>query len=401
MTRHYDVIIVGAGPAGAAAAYFLAQAGLQVALLDKADFPRDKTCGDGLTPRALMLLQEMGVLAPIEAAAYRCNTITLRYSETGSYPLSLAGLNGLPDHILIMPRLQLDDRLRQHALSAGAAFFPQAKVVGLSHTPAAGVTVTSEAGEVWQGRLVILATGANTTLLPTLGIQARPHANLAARGYFENVEGLTDSVMLFFDGVQLPGYGWVFPVSATTANVGCGIFFESENSQVRELQRLVREHPYLRRILRNARQVGPLKGYPIRTDFSPAHSGNDWALVVGEALGLVNPITGEGIDYALESGQMAAKAILQGWAGQPAAGLARRYRAALNRHYRYQLLVNALMQRVYFRPGMLDRLLVNAHRSDYLRRAIVDACFGSANPLVMFSPRTFWELLQPIRSGLG
>lgn len=394
--RNYDVIIVGAGPAGSAAAYYLAKGGLNVALLDKSGFPRDKTCGDGLTPRAVKALEELNALDKVAGRAYRCNSITLRHSDAVEYKLSLSSLAGLPEHVLVLPRLVLDDLLRQHATEAGARFLPDSKVNTVTRASNGLAEVHIEGREPLRCALPIIATGANAKLLMDLGLlSGRPHVNLAARCYFENVEGLDDSVMLFFDGVRLPGYGWVFPTSPTSANIGCGVFIDDAMPQATQLRSLIETHPHLQRILRNAKQVGPIKGYPLRTDFSPSHSGSDWILVVGEAVGLVNPITGEGIDYALESAHLAAETILEQWKGAATPSIQRKYRAALAKKYRYQLALNHLAQRVYFRGKMLDALLTRTHKSDYLKRAIVDACFGSADPMVIFSPKTLWEVFGP------
>src|SRR5919109_5604577 len=110
----YDVAVIGAGPAGSTAAYFLARGGLRVALLDKFDFPRDKTCGDGLTPRALAVLDSMGVLSQIEQHAYPCVALTIRNSDEVTYRIDLSGPGDPPRRILIVPRLMLDDALHQH-----------------------------------------------------------------------------------------------------------------------------------------------------------------------------------------------------------------------------------------------------------------------------------------------
>src|ERR1041385_1645515 len=127
-TMPYDVAIIGAGPAGSTAAYFLARGGLRVALLDKFDFPRDKTCGDGLTPRALDVLDSLGVLPQIERSAYACRALTVRNSYEVTYRIELSGPNDPPRRILILPRLQLDDVLLKHAIKAGAHFIPDVKV---------------------------------------------------------------------------------------------------------------------------------------------------------------------------------------------------------------------------------------------------------------------------------
>jgi flavin-dependent dehydrogenase len=204
--------------------------------------------------------------------------------------------------------------------------------------------------------------------------------------------------MLFFDGVDKPGYGWVFPLAPGVANIGCGVFFDSSTPQPSHLARLVKEHPFLSRILKNARQVGPIKGYPLRTDFSPSLSGQGRILVTGESIGLVNPITGEGIDYALESAQLAAETVLRHWqVCLSPASLQKDYRRLLNSKFRIPFALGHFVQKVYFRDGLIDRILTRVEHRPYLHRVVVDACFGLVKPLNLFTPRTFWELLKPAK----
>lgn len=396
-TTHYDVAVVGAGPAGSAAAYFLARGGLRVALLDKFDFPRDKTCGDGLTPRALGVLDSMGVLPQIEPYAYECVALTVRNSDEVTYRIELSGPKDPPRRILIVPRLTLDDTLRQHAIEAGVQFFPQAKVENISYEENSSVQLGIEGGKALDSVLVVIATGANTALLRKTGLlKHTPPSNLAARAYFENVVGLDDTIMLFFDGVERPGYGWVFPTGAGTANIGCGVFFDSRTPQPSHLRHLIAHHPYLQRILKNARQVGPIKGHPLRTDYSKSVTGKDRILVTGEAIGLVNPITGEGIDYALESARLVADVIMNGWEDElsPPA-IQQKYRTALDKKFRFPFALGHLAQRLGFRDGIVDTMLRRIQHRPHLHRVVVDACFGLADPISVLTPRTFWEALTP------
>jgi len=396
MPENYDVIIVGAGPAGSATAYFLARGGLRVALLDKFDFPRDKTCGDGLTPRAIKVLDEIGILSQVEQRAQCCATITIRYSDEVTYRLELSHLKDLPQNILVLPRLTLDNLLLEHAIAAGAEFIPHTKVASLSHNPNEDINIEINDGQSLKSHLIIIATGSNSTLLRQHGLLKKtPPINLAARTYFENVEDLDDTIVLFFDGVRFPGYGWVFPTGPGKANIGCGVFFDSPEPQPSHLRHLIQNHPYLSRILRNARQVGPIRGYPLRTDFSPSHSGNDWALVVGEAAGLVNPLSGEGIDYALESAQLAAEAILSEWHGQPSKAIQRKYRAALAQKFQHQFKMTHLVQYFYFRHGIFENLLTRVQKKSRLRQIFLDSCFGSVDPAILFTPRTLWDVFGP------
>jgi len=245
--------------------------------------------------------------------------------------------------------------------------------------------------------LAVIATGANTGLLRKAGLlKHMPLPNLAARAYFENVEGLDDTIMLFFDGVERPGYGWVFPTAPGAANVGCGVFFASDTPQPTHLRHLIQHHPYLQRILRNARQVGPIKGHPLRTDFSRLMSGKGQILVTGEAIGLVNPITGEGIDYAIESAQLAADAILKNWHTElDSSKLQKNYRAALGRKFSFPFTLGHLAQRLGFRDGIVDRVLRRIQHRPHLHQVVIDACFGMGSPISAFTPRTLWEVLRP------
>ena len=321
----------------------------------------------------------------------------MRVSESLSYSLDLSSLRGLPHSILIHPRLSLDDLLLRHATQAGAVFIPGAKVNIVTRDADGAVTIRLDGREPLTCGLAIIATGANTKLLREVGLlHEAPPVNLAARGYFENVEGLDDSLILFFDGVEMPGYGWVFPTSKTSANIGCGVFFDSQIPQPTQLRKLIETHPYLKHILTNARQSGPIKGHPLRTDFSPQRCGNDFILAIGEAAGLVNPVTGEGIDYALESARIAAEAILQNWNGeQPSARISREYRNGLHKRFSYQLRLTHLAQRLFFRQDRLQSVLRRARNGRHLQRVIMDICFAAADPRLVFSPQTFWEMLKP------
>jgi geranylgeranyl reductase family protein len=393
---HYDVAVIGAGPAGSASAYFLARGGLRVALLDKFDFPRDKTCGDGLTPRALEALNALGVLPTVEKSAYRCNALTVRNSDEVTFRVELSGPGDPARRILILPRLNLDHLLLEHAIQAGAQFIPDMKVENVIQGNG-DVRLSLEGGQSLDCTFAVIATGANTGLLRKTGLlNEAPPRNVAARAYFENVEGIDDTVMLFFDGVQRPGYGWVFPTGPDTANVGCGVFFDSRTPQTTHLRHLIQSHPHLKRILRNAQQVGPIKGHPLRTDFSRVLSGKERILIAGEAIGLVHPITGEGIDYALESGQLAAEAILEGRQnGLSPRGIQRKYRAALGKNFSFGFALALFLQRVFFRDGFVDKTLGRIQRRPYLHRALVEFCFDRINPITVFTPQTLWGVFKP------
>src|SRR5262249_8751231 len=162
-------------------------------------------------------------------------------------------------------------------------------------------------------RLCIIATGASTALLANLGLIAkRPQVMLAARAYYEGPLPCADRIQIRFDGVPLPGYGWVFPLSAASADVGVGYFARGFTIRRRPPNAGVAFQSFVRgrgvtALLNGAHQSGPERGYPLRVDFPELPTSAGRVLLVGEAAGLVNPLTGEGIDYALESAQIAAE----------------------------------------------------------------------------------------------
>jgi len=344
----HDVVVIGAGPGGSAAAYYLARRGLDVLLLDKADFPRDKTCGDGLTPRAVSVLQDMGLADDLRRIGHVIRRFEVfapngrstgdaiilsdvpsptprRRPEAGEAGIKrrAASRNGegeaeqasdaLPDYALVVPRLQLDDRIRQQAVRAGARFAPGVRVDDIRIERLNGAERVEVKGEhngrrtSFQARLAVIATGANVALLLRSGLLThQPKAMVAARAYFQGVRGLSDAWTLRFDSAPLPGYGWVFPIASDAANIGVGYFKRDRAaSALGPFQSFVRS-PAIQALLADARQAGPIKGYPLRDDFLTSPTFGRRMLLVGEAAGLVNPLTGEGIDYALESGRIAA-----------------------------------------------------------------------------------------------
>lgn len=396
---HSDVVVVGAGPAGSALAYFLAGAGRSVRLLDKAAFPRDKTCGDGLSPRALRVLKQIGALDDVLAAGFRITQLKLFAPDGGWFASPIPAQDGLADFAVVLPRFQSDDLIRRRALAAGAAFHH----VGVSDVvrDAAGRVAGVRAGaDEFRAPVTVLATGAATALLERAGLApARPALGRAARTYFEGLRGLAEAVEFHFDSVPLPGYGWVFPTSPTSANVGAGYFVRAGGRPPHASPRQTYDEfvasPHVAGVLAGARPAAPVKGFPLRIDFPAARLAAPGVFLVGEACGLVNPLTGEGVDYALESAEVAAEVILNVLrAGQPPERAAAEHTRALRARFLRGFVNIGLVRDLYFQPWVLNRFVRVAGRDEALKLRLVNIALGNADPLSALTPGTLWRVLR-------
>ncbi|MBP7691336.1 MAG: NAD(P)/FAD-dependent oxidoreductase [Anaerolineales bacterium] len=393
------VVIVGAGPAGSALAYFLASAGLAVRLLDKAEFPRDKTCGDGLSPRALHVLRRIGALEAVLAAGFRVNRLKVYAPDGAFFDCPIPAHAGLADFAMVLPRYQLDDLIRQRAVAAGAVFQQATVSEVLRDAAGRGVGVRLTDGTEVRARAVVLATGAATAVLERAGLApAAPTLGRAARTYFTAMHGLEDAVEFHFDSVPLPGYGWVFPTSPTTANVGAGYFVRAggraPHASPRQTFDEFVENPYVAGLLAGAQPAAPVKGFPLRLDFPTARLAAPGIFMVGEAAGLVNPLTGEGVDYALESAEVAAATLLEVLrASPPPERAVETYTRALRARFQRGFVNIGRVRDLYFQPWVLNRFVRAANRYAALKLQIVNIALGNVDALTALRPGTLWRVV--------
>ncbi|MDQ6670516.1 MAG: geranylgeranyl reductase family protein [Chloroflexota bacterium] len=396
----HDAVIVGAGPGGSATAHFLSRRGLDVLLLDRADFPRDKTCGDGLTPRALRVLDEMGILPQVQRRGCRVDAYEVVAPNRRTTSARITAERGA----LVVPRRDLDDIVLQRAVATGARFNAGVRVRHVEPTPT-GVRVHAEGGQMFEGRVAVIATGAATAVLKRSAILGRqPQAMLAARAYFEDLQvEVASTFSLRFHGVPLPGYGWVFPVNKRAANIGVGFMPRRPTSKRPRTQTTAHAFEdftrHLGPLLQGARQVGPVKGYPIRVDFLTAPTFGHHTLLVGEAAGLVNPLTGEGIDYALESGKIAADHLASAFGSGFGSGWLTEYDRLLRARFEKVFRFSQLVRDWYCIPPLLNLLVPLANSRPELRQLLANIVLGEREPagygpltmlarLVMYLART-------------
>ena len=323
-----DVIVVGAGPGGSAAAYHLASAGLDVLLLEKAAFPRDKVCGDGLTPRAVRSLIGMGIDTSADAGWIRNRGLRIL---GGGVRLELPWpeLASYPDYGLVRPRQDLDHLLVQRAQAAGARLEESTTVTGPILDAAGrvvGVTATGP-GRVplrFTAPVVVAADGNSARLALSLGLARRDDRpmGVAVRRYYTSPRSSDDfleSHLELWDGepgqsTLLPGYGWIFGVGDGTSNVGLGMLNTTAAFQQTDYRKLLAR--WLGGLpeewgFAEANATGPVRGGALPMAFNRKPAYTRGLLLVGDAGGVVNPFNGEGIAYAMESGQTAADVVVQ------------------------------------------------------------------------------------------
>ena len=314
MPYDYDVLIVGAGPAGTACALGLAGSGLRVGLLDKAQFPRDKVCGDAIPSPALKALTRLN---PAWAAELRELTAGHRTDMRTSRLVSPAG-TGVSVHwqapAFNSPRLQFDDALltlvRRHTATDIRENSPVKTVAADAH----GAQVQLADGTRLTARLLIGCDGAHSAVARALAPAPldRTRHCAAVRAYFEDVQDVpaTTSDFLFL-GRYRAGYCWVFPVGAGRFNVGFGMLSSDVARQKLDLKRVLQElletHPHLVPRFAEARQLTPIQGFGLPLGGSQRPLTGARALLCGDAAALIDPLQGHGIDTAVISGLLAAE----------------------------------------------------------------------------------------------
>jgi len=313
MSRH-DVIVVGAGPAGATAAANLARRGHDVMLLDRATFPRDKTCGDGIPPGTVGILNDLGMRDALEQADfYPIHGIRIGSPAGRSWETAFRSRDEGAD-FYVAPRREFDALIQSHAVRCGARF-EQAQVSGvlMDDGCARGVVATIGGREQHiEAPLVIGADGATSAVARALG-RPRPEARsrgVALRAYVQGVETIPHRVEFHFERGLLPGYGWVFPMGPDRANVGVVLRADRFKAQKRSLRECFDEYlggKALAGRLTSSAEVSDIATWQL--PYAAPHDGRrsfDGALLVGDAAGLVDALTGEGIHHALVSATIAA-----------------------------------------------------------------------------------------------
>lgn len=353
----YDVAVVGAGPAGSVLSISLRAGGVgRVALIDRASFPRDKACGDGIGPGAVKVAGELGFAGLFDG---REPVRRLALSSPGgiAFEGDLPEVGGARPIGYVIPRLEFDDALVRAAFAAGAADLTGHELAAAAFDQSDGLwhLTLRQDGRTTSlaARILVGADGARSRVRRLLGIPANGdrHTGIAVRVYAQTAMPTpTRALRLDFRRHLLPGYGWVFPIGASRANVGIGIDLESYKRGSRHLRELLAA--YLPEAeARHGHAADPATEaaaiLPYGSRLPPLADPDRNAALIGDAASMINPFTGEGIFYAMAAARMLGERLAAARRDLPGAALAdfeRSFRHRFAAHFRLNALIRWAMR---------------------------------------------------------
>lgn len=384
--RLWDVVVVGAGPAGATAATHLADSGHSVLLLDKHPFPRDKVCGDALIPDALKSLRTLGLYDRVRQEGFPVDCITV---------LSPSGIRvEIPAHCVTLKRRQLDKLIVDEAVTRGCTF-EVALVQRIRQEKDGNISAdVAHFERPIRARIAILATGADITLLEDLSmVDRRQHNGIAARCYVNSPVRI-DDLVVSFDRAIAPGYAWIFPMGNNEYNVGCGVFFNGNNAgsiNLRAAFARFASSPIARDLMDRASFITQLEGARLRAGLAGSSFYNGGGILsIGETAGTTYPFTGEGIGKAMETGSLAASQIRTALRDTSRVPL-REFKSRVDEQLKPRYFGYDVAQRWISKPWLSDLIAMRVRHSRRLQRLTTGIINETADPRSVFT----WRVLLP------
>ena len=307
----FDVIIIGAGPAGCTAALTFKNSTYKVALIDKHNFPREKVCGDALCDRSINLLKK---LSPSYFEEFLKLGTTKKINKTNIFYNGKVFKFGFDNYGYTIERKKFDYFLLSLVKRdcQNVSLSENMKIINIEEK-SDSIDLYSACGELFRCKILILASGQNSTLRNFLNLKNDEKADsvFTIRTYYENVENInSDTIEIHYNMKHFPGYFWIFPIGDNRANVGCVLIYNFKKVKIKQIFNEWIQKPYIQNRFSKSTQLSPLKG-----SFIPYNIGNyklygDRFLITGDSASLADPITYGGIGNAMLSGNLAAKTCL-------------------------------------------------------------------------------------------
>lgn len=404
-SKSFDVIIAGAGPAGSACAIKLAKSGLKVALLDKASFPRDKTCGDALSVDVINQLSMLSDELPAE--------FTELQNKIPSYGVKIFS----PDHNhvdipfiykgkkscgFISPRMSFDNLLFQQVKKyENIEVFENCNILSTEVTDERAIAKTSKG--TFSAEMIVGADGAHSIVNKNLGkIEVdKKHYSAGLRVYYENVKQFHDEnyIELHFFKDILPGYLWIFPLADNKANIGIGML-SSHVSKYKvnlkdTLTKLLKTHPHLAERFKDAKPLETIKGYGLPLGSKKRNISGERFLLTGDAAALIDPFSGEGIANAIRSGRVAAEHIENCFkANSFSAEFNKAYDREIYRRMWKEFKISRTLQNVVRYPVLFNFVIKKARLSKYLQTFLIEALANvEKKQKILFKPAFYYRML--------
>ena len=405
VSKEYDVIIVGAGPAGSACAISLKESGLKVALIDKATFPRDKICGDALSPDILNQLHKIDPKLREKLdnldQKIQCRGIVISAPNGEATSVSMPQTKTNKTNFgYVVKRQDFDNLMFDWVQSNTATDIFQGCAVKSIEDLGHSIVVSTTQGEL-KTKMLVGADGAhsivNKQLMGVTEIDRDHHAG-ALRMYYKGVTGFQQgNIELHFIKDILPGYLWIFPLSNNEANVGIGMLsshISKENVNLKKmLKEVIEEHPLFKDRFVNAEPLESVKGYglPLGAKKRPI-SGNRF-LLTGDAASIIDPSSGEGVGNAIRSGRFAAQHILENVSSDFSKAVNVNYDKKLYKSILTELKISKTFQKTHIFPWMLNSLIRKINKSHSFKKYFTEkaAVFDVEDPL--FLTKFFFRFL--------
>lgn len=372
----WDVTVVGAGPAGSTAAAHLVESGMDVLLLDKQRFPRDKVCGDVIIPDAIECLKRLDLYEEVRSSGTHSERISA-YSPSGHRV-------DVPGEFMALQRQSLDTIIAEGATRRGASC-AEAEVSSITHHDGNEVISFNHSNRTVTSRIVLVATGSDISLLQNRGMVTEPQASaVAIRRYLQSDHSI-DRMIVSLDRSVLPGYAWIFPLPDGVYNVGCGSFFDRQPEGGLNLKSMLddfmTEFEPARELLSKGEWLEHVNGDTLRcglegTEFVDRERS---LLAIGESVGATFPFSGEGIGKAMETAELASDAVKEAFAQNSRDPLSR-YPSSVEAQLKPKYYGYEVAQEQIANPWFLDLLIQRGQRSSHIREAFSKIIMEEIDP---------------------